>query len=147
MDLRGRRINNFLESWCLVASGGLGIWVSSTSFQKSNIGWPQQPPTEKLPISVKIWIFDNTFYKKGLVLVILVPGMIQPSGLVFFWWNEAVNVIEATKAVEAVEVTEAAEVLRSGKSLLRTSESSRFLNSALFWCLEKNYFLKYHIEI
>ena len=83
MDLRGRRINNFLESWCLVASGGLGIWVSSTSFQKSNIGWPQQPPTEKLLISVKIWIFDDTFYKKGPVLVILVPGMIQPSGLVF----------------------------------------------------------------
>ena len=26
---------------------GLGIWVSSTSFQKSNIDWPQQPPTEK----------------------------------------------------------------------------------------------------
>ena len=25
---------------------GLDIWVSSTSFQKSNIGWPQQPPTE-----------------------------------------------------------------------------------------------------
>ena len=25
-----------------------GIWVSSTSFLKSNIGWPQQPPTEEL---------------------------------------------------------------------------------------------------
>jgi len=36
------------------------------------------------------------------------------------------------EGVEAVEVTETAEVLRSGKSLLRTSESSRFLNSALF---------------
>ena len=84
MALRGRRINNFLESWCLVASGGLGIWVSSTSFQKSNIGWPQQPAIEKVLISVKIWIFDDTFYKKGPVLVILVPRMIQPSGLVFF---------------------------------------------------------------
>ena len=31
-----------------VYSWGLGIWVSSTSFQKSNIGWPQQPPTEKV---------------------------------------------------------------------------------------------------
>ena len=29
----------FVYSW------GLGIWVSSTSFQKNNIGWPQQPPT------------------------------------------------------------------------------------------------------
>ena len=24
------------------------IWVSSNKFQKSNIGWPQQPPTEKM---------------------------------------------------------------------------------------------------
>ena len=40
-------------------------------------------------------------------------------------------VIEATEAVEAVEVIEASEVLRSEKSLLRTSVSSRFLNSAL----------------
>ena len=61
-------------------------------------------------ISVKIWIFDDTFYKKGPVLVILVPGMIQPSGLVFFWWNEAVKVIEATEVIEAVEVIEATEV-------------------------------------
>ena len=41
------------------------------------------------------------------------------------------------EVVEAVEVIEAAEVLRSGKSLLRALESSRFLNSALFWCLDK----------
>ena len=47
MALRVRRINNFLELWCLVASGGLDIWVSSTSFQKSNIGWPHQPSKEK----------------------------------------------------------------------------------------------------
>ena len=39
----------------------------------------------------------------------------------------------ATEAVEAIEVIEAAEVLRPGKSLLRTSESSRFLNTTLFW--------------
>jgi hypothetical protein len=36
------------------------------------------------------------------------------------------------EVVEAVEVIEAAEVLGSGKSLLMTLESSRFLNSALF---------------
>ena len=49
MALRGRRADNFLELWCLVASAGLGIWVSSTSFEKNNMGWPQQPPTEKVP--------------------------------------------------------------------------------------------------
>jgi hypothetical protein len=36
------------------------------------------------------------------------------------------------EVVEAVEAIEAAEVIRSGKSLLRTLESSSFLNSALF---------------
>ena len=45
--LRGRRINNFVELWCLVASGGYKFWVSWISFQKSNISWPQQPPTGK----------------------------------------------------------------------------------------------------
>ena len=31
------------------------IWVSLTSFQKSNIAWPQQPPTETVPnISEKL---------------------------------------------------------------------------------------------
>ena len=48
MVLRGGRIENFDELWCLVASGGLDFCVSSTRFQKSNKDWPQQPPTEKL---------------------------------------------------------------------------------------------------
>ena len=48
MALRGRRIENFLKLWWLVASGVVGIWVSSTSFQKSNISWPQQPLTKNV---------------------------------------------------------------------------------------------------
>ena len=48
MFLRGRRIENFLKLWWLVASGVVGIWVSSTSFQKSNISWPQQPLTKNV---------------------------------------------------------------------------------------------------
>ena len=58
-----------------------------------------------------------------------------------FWWNEAVEVIEATEAFEAGEVTEAAEVLRPEKSLLRTSEFTRFSNSALLWCFETIFIL------
>ena len=46
--LRGRGINNFIEAWFLVASGGVEICVSSNSFQKNDINWPQQPPTERL---------------------------------------------------------------------------------------------------
>ena len=49
-------------------------------------------------------------------------------------------VIEAIEVVEAVEVIEAAEVLRPEKSLLRTSESSMSLNSALFGCFETKKF-------
>ena len=39
--------NDFVELWCLVALGDIEIWVSSTSYKKSDIGWPQQPPTSK----------------------------------------------------------------------------------------------------
>ena len=48
MTLRGSRIKNLDELWRLGALGGLEFCVSSTSFRKSDIGWPQQPPTEKL---------------------------------------------------------------------------------------------------
>ena len=56
-----------LKSW------GSDIWVSSTSFQKSNIGWPQQPPTEIGPkiqhdISGKkeiIFLFFSFFLFEG----------------------------------------------------------------------------------
>ena len=48
MALRGRKIENFdgisLAAW----SQGLLICVLSPSFQKSSIGWPQQPPTERV---------------------------------------------------------------------------------------------------
>ena len=72
----GRRINNFNKLWCLVASGGLEFYVSSTSFQKSNIGWPQQPLTERVS---DIRIFDDIFHKKELVLVIWLLAMIKQS--------------------------------------------------------------------
>ena len=40
--------------------------------------------------------------------------------------------MEASEVAEADEVNEAAEVSKGSKSLLKTSESSRFLNSAYF---------------
>ena len=39
-------IFNFISK--VAYSGGYDIWFLSTSFQKSNIGWPQQPPTERM---------------------------------------------------------------------------------------------------
>ena len=48
MALGGKKIENFdaisLAAW----SQGLLICVSSTSFPKSSIGWPQQPLREKV---------------------------------------------------------------------------------------------------
>ena len=46
MALKSSKIENFDKLWCLGASGGLEFYVLSTTFQKSNIGWPQQPSTE-----------------------------------------------------------------------------------------------------
>ena len=56
-----------------------------TSFQKKmtsaglNSLWQKKYQT-----SVKRWILDDPFHKKGLVLVIWVLGMIKPSGSVIF---------------------------------------------------------------
>jgi hypothetical protein len=81
---------------------------------------------------VKIWIFNDSFNQKGPVLVILVPGTIQPSGPGSSLVNRDFEAVEAIKVAETNEVNEAAEVLRPEKSLMRTSESSRFLSSALY---------------
>ena len=68
MALRDRRTNYFLELWCLVSSGGADIWVSSTSFQKINIGWPQQPPTERVSdISEKLGFWWSVQQKETII--------------------------------------------------------------------------------
>ena len=38
--------------------------------KKNDLTWPQQPFQEEYQISVKNWIFDDPFHKKGLVLFI-----------------------------------------------------------------------------
>ena len=59
MALKGSRIENFDKLWCLGVSGGLDFYVSSTSFQKRNIGWPYQPQTEKL-LKFNLIFHDST---------------------------------------------------------------------------------------
>ena len=84
MALRGRRISNFLELWCLLASGGLKIWVSWISFQKSNIIWPQKinkiidisSPQSWFTLHTSIW---DTLYifqpQKRIVFVETIRGI------------------------------------------------------------------------
>ena len=67
-----------------MASGVVDIWVLSTSFQKSDNSRPQQPPRQIVLKSVNNWIFDDSFHIQGTSLVILVPGIIQPSKSVMF---------------------------------------------------------------
>ena len=55
----------FFDLWCLVASGGADICVSSTSFQKNNIRWPQQPPTERVSDISKKLDFWRSIPQKG----------------------------------------------------------------------------------
>ena len=131
--------------WNSVIFMFLGI---TTSFQKSNIGWPHQPPTEKVPILVTYWIFDDPFLKEG-PLFIIGHFVAMDQGQEVLCWNREVEVDEAIAVAEAVEVNVDAQVIRPGKLLLRNSKSSRFLNSALFWYFEKKIFgriWKYHVE-
>ena len=44
---------------CLGASGGFDFCVSTTSFQKIDIGWPRQPPTENL-LKLNLIFHDST---------------------------------------------------------------------------------------
>ena len=141
MALRGRRINNFLELWCLLASRGLDIGVSAISFQKSNISWPQQPPTESISdIIEKLDFWWSIPQKKGKYWSFWYQGWSIHWDLEVLWWNKAVEVGEANEVAEADEVKEAAEVLRPGKSPLKTLKSCKFLNSALVWCFENKKF-------
>ena len=60
--------------------------------------------TQQLLILNEIWII-LTFK-----CLFQVTNSNQPSKIYVFWWNVAVEVIEATEVVEAVEVIKAAEV-------------------------------------
>ena len=57
LTLTNRNMQARLYLKVVLKSWGADIWVLSTSFWKNNISWPLQPPTEKVQISVKIWIF------------------------------------------------------------------------------------------
>ena len=78
----------------------------STSLQKSNIGWPQQPLTERVPNISENLIFGDPFHKTGPILVILVPRIVRPSGS----GNRAVEVGENSEVAEAAEVSKAYKI-------------------------------------
>ena len=58
----------------------INFWYTFLVFKKVTSAGLNSLWQKVYRISVKIWIFDELFHKRGTVLVILVPGMIQPSG-------------------------------------------------------------------
>ena len=86
LALRDRRTKIIFGLWCLAASGGADICVSSTSFQKNGIGWPQQPPTEKVP-KLNLKFHDstqNSFFQNIKIKVNSNPWMTLKSSVVIF---------------------------------------------------------------
>ena len=55
----------FFDLWCLGASGGSDICVSLTSFRKNDIGWPQQPLTERVSDISEILDIWQSIPQKG----------------------------------------------------------------------------------
>ena len=49
-----------------MASGGADICVSSSSYQKNDIGWPQQPPTERVSDISEKFDFLRSIPQKGI---------------------------------------------------------------------------------
>ena len=83
MALSGRKINNFFELWCQVASKE--VWkfeFHQPVFKKVTLADLNSLWQKGYQISVKKLIFDDPFHKNGLVLIIWVLGMIQTSGSV-----------------------------------------------------------------
>ena len=125
--------NNFLVMMkASVYFRGATIWVSSTSFQKSNIAWPQQPPTEKVPnISEKL-DFWWSIPQKGTSIghfgarddqTIMIRNFLEEIGLV--------RLVRPMRLPRLLRSMRLQRFLGPWKSLLRTSESSRFLNSMI----------------
>ena len=97
------------------------------------------------------------FTKKLQVLVISLPVIIEPSGSgSFFLENWTLKAVEASEVAEAGKSMSLERFLRPRKSLLWTSESSRFSNSIIlglislyFDVMKKNFFdriMKTHIR-
>ena len=72
------------------------------------------------------WCFDQPWHQNDLSWSLNAEWIIKAADLVIFWWNEAVEVIEATEVGEAVEVIEAAEVPDA-------REITQYVKCRLFW--------------
>ena len=120
--------NNFLVMMkAFVYSRGAVIWVSSISFLKSNISWPQQPPTAKIQnISEKLdfwWSIPQQGTSNGHF------GARDDQTIMIRNFLEDIGLVRPMRLPRLLRSMRLQRFLGSWKSLLRTAESSsRFLN-------------------
>ena len=156
MALRGRRLH-FLK--IMVPTGTMaGIFRGSrdkVKFQKNifPLSWPILIWAETPDSHSENWGSNSVQGGKSLLGDSSVFRRLSTGKKFNFWWSLPQKwtstghfgarddpTIRISKNLKAIKVIEAVEVLRSGKSLLRTSESSRFLNSVLISCFEEDLF-------
>ena len=95
-----------------MAYWGYDFCVSTTS----NIGWPQQPLTEKISdIRLKIGFLIVPYTKRDFYWSFWCQGWSNHQNEEKYWGNRAVEAVEAIEVAEADEVNEAAEVSRGWK--------------------------------
>ena len=133
--------NNFLvKTKASVYCWGLGIWEKSTSFWKSSIGWPQQPPSERVPyISEKLdfwWSIPQKMISIGHF------GAIDVQTIRIRICFEEIGLQRLLRPLRLQRLPRSMRLqrfLRTGKAPIRSSRSFRFLNS-LIWELISLYF-------
>ena len=64
MDLRGRRIYNFIDFSLKACSREMGIWLLTLIFHTSVKGRPPQPLKERVPNIIENWILNDQSHKK-----------------------------------------------------------------------------------
>ena len=107
-------------------SRGLPTCVSSV-FLKSSIGWPQQPPPERVSDISENFYFWWSIPWKGTSI-----GHFGARNDPTIRISKIFDEMRLSRSLRLLRSLRLQEVLRPEKSLLGTSESSRFLNSALF---------------
>ena len=106
---------------------GLDVWFLSNSFQKSNIGWPQQPPTEKLLKFNMIFHDSDIFFSKHQNpifywrTVFFLWRLLRPADVTFLktgWWKLFLVGLRGLQSVSKWVETPCSWHLESGKTKL-----------------------------
>ena len=123
---------------------GLGIWVSSIRFWKSNIGWPQQPPTEKLlKFNMSFHDYVKKKFPKRQSKVILVLRLLnsrtwwrllRPAYVTFsktWWWNSNAQTSEIHRYLNFDQNEGICVFLRSSKCI-KSGRKTLYIRSHSF---------------